>query len=358
MRSWMGRISALLIVAVAGVGLPAVAAAAPGSGAAPPGFVPSSTSWTSQRNGWVLGFAPCEQGQCASLLRTFDAGRHWLRSPAPAVQPSPEHDQVRVHFANDLDGLVTDGHRLFASHTAGLVWRQVPLPEAEIGAIAANDRFLYAIVSGTAGTRLYSTPLHVDRWAPVPGVELPESGGGDVIASGTSAFVALTAIFQSAGYWSSTDGRDWRPSEPPCAVDAVPLLGLARERAPFAPFALCSHDPGRGFMAKDLERAQADGTFSFVGSAPPAGITTGFDAASSSTVAIAAVGAGFDFVHRGTAGGTTWDTPFVGDDLPLYDLAFTDPRHATMVAGGPGWPSATVYRSTDAGTTWTPLTFD
>ena len=134
MRSWMGRISALLIAAVAGLGLPVVAAAAPGSGAAPPGFVPSSTSWTSAQKGWVLGFAPCSQGQCASLLRTFDGGRHWLRSEAPPVQPSPEHDLVRVRFANDLDGLVTDGHRLYASHTAGQFWRQVPLPEVEIGA--------------------------------------------------------------------------------------------------------------------------------------------------------------------------------------------------------------------------------
>jgi photosystem II stability/assembly factor-like uncharacterized protein len=303
----------------------------------------------------VLGFAPCSQGQCASLLHTLDGGRHWLRSPAPPVQQTPEGDQVRVQFGNDLDGLVTDGHRLFTSHTAGLSWREVPLPEVTIGAIASNDRFSYAIMSGTAGTRLYSSPLHLSRWAPVPGVALPESGGGgDVVAGGTSAFVALTAIFQSNGYWSTTDGRDWRASAPPCAVEAEPNLGLARDRALFA---LCSHDPGRGFMAKDLERAQPDGTFGFVSTAPPEGITIGFDAASSATVAVAAVGAGFDFVHRGTAGGSTWDTPFVGDDLPLYDLAFTDARHATMVAGGPGWPGATVYRTTDAGTTWTPLAF-
>lgn len=350
----MGRIAALFIAAVAGLGVPVVAAAAPDS-ASSPGFVASSTSWTSERSGWVLGFAPCAQGQCARLLRTVDGGRSWLRVPAPPVQQSPEHDQVRVHFANDRDGLITDGHRLYASHSAGRLWRQVPFPVAEVGAIASNDRFSYAIVSGAAGTRLYSSPVHVSRWAPVPGVELPEAGGGgDVVARGTSAFVALNVIFQSNGYWSTTDGRGWQSSAPPCAVDAEPALGLARDGTLFA---LCSHDPGRGFMAKDLERAEPDGSFSFVSSAPPEGITTGFDAAAPSTVAIAAVGAGAAFVHRGTADGTVWDTPFIGEEQPVYDLAFTDPRHGSMVLGGPGWPNATVYRTTDGAATWTPLTF-
>jgi hypothetical protein len=331
------------------------AAAAPGVGA-PPGFVPSSTSWTSARDGWVLGFAPCARGQCASLVRTFDGGRHWLPVPAPPVQVSPEHDQVRVHFANAIDGLVTDGHLLYASHTAGAFWRQVPLPDGVlVGAIASNDRFSYAILSGPDGTRLFSSPVHASRWAPVPGVALPEAGGGAVVARGSSAFVALTAIFRSTGYWSTVDGRSWQPGQPPCTADAQPTLGLASDRALFA---MCSHDPGRGFMAKDLQRAEPDGSFSFVSSAPEAGITTGFDAASRSTVAVAAVGAGAAFVHRGTEGGTTWDTPFVGEETPIFDLAFTDALHGTMMWGGPGWSGAIVYRTTDGAATWTPLTFN
>lgn len=352
MRRGLGRIAVLsvAIAAVSGFCLPAIA------DAAPPGLVPSSTSWTSERSGWVLGFTPCAPGsenQCARLLRTFDGGRTWLRVPAPPVRQSPEHDQVRVHFANDLDGLITDGHRLYASHSAGALWQRIPLPEAEIGAIASNDRFSYAILTGTAGTRLFSSPVHTSRWAPVPGVELPESGGGgDVVARGTSAFVALNVIFQSTGYWSTTDGRAWQPGTPPCAVDAGPNLGLARDRALFA---MCSHDPGRGFMVKDLQRAEPGG-WGFVASAPPEGITTGFDAAAASTVAVGAVGAGAAFVHRGTAGGTAWDTPFTGDEQPMFDLAFTDARHGTMVLGGPGWPDAVVYRTTDGAATWSPIT--
>jgi hypothetical protein len=350
----LGRIVVLFVAAVAGLGLPVTAVATPASGVVPPGFMPSSTSWTSARNGWVLGFSPCAKAECASLVHTVDGGRSWLRSPAPPVQLTPEHDQVRVRFANELDGLITDGHRIFATHSAGQRWQLVALPAAQIGALASNDRYQYAILSDSTGTRLYASPLHSTRWAAVPGIELLESsGGGDIAARGTSAFVALTSIFRSASYWSTVDSQGWRWSQPPCTAEAQPRLGLARDRTLFA---LCSHDPGRGFMAKDLERAEPDGSFSHVSTAPPAGISTGFDAASRSTVAIAAVGAGAAFIHRGTDRGTTWATPFVGDEVPLFDLGFTDATHGTLVSGGPGWGSAAVFRTTDGAATWTELT--
>lgn len=352
MRRGMGSFFVVIIAAVAGLCLPALAAAAPRSGAVPPDLVPSSTSWTSAYNGWVLGFSPCSKAECARLLHTVDGGRSWISAPAPPVRQTPEHDQVRVRFGNELDAVITDGHRMYATHSAGQRWQRVALPEARIGEIAFNDRFAYAILSDASGTRLYSAPVHGNRWAPVPGIQLPETGGGDIVARGTSAFVALNAIFQAHGYWSTEDGQTWQPSEPPCPVNAQPRLGLSRDRALFA---LCSSDPGRGFMAKDLRRVDPDGAFGSVAVAPPEGITTGFAAASGDTVAIASVGAGAAFVHRGTVGGTVWATPFTGTEVPLFDLAFTDARHATLVSGGPGWGSAVVYRSTDGAATWTPL---
>jgi hypothetical protein len=352
----MGRISALFIAVTAGLGLVSGTAAATDESVVPPGFVPSSTSWTSAGEGWVLGFAPCTTGsarQCAGLIRTFDGGRHWVRTAAPPVRVAPDNDQVRVHFANELDGLITNGHQVFTTHTAGAVWRPVALPSPNIWTVASNDKFMYAIVIDDSSTRLVSSPVHRDQWAPVPGVSLPNGrGGGDIAARGDTVFVALNSIFEATAYWSSSDGRTFRPGTPPCAVDAQPRLGLAKDGALFA---LCSSNPGRGMMFKDLQRAQPDGTFAFVSSGPDLGITEGFDAASSSTVAAAAVGAGAAFVHRATAGGTTWDTPFVGEESQPFDLHFTDARHGTFVLGGPGWPVATVYRTTDSAATWTPL---
>src|SRR3712207_5141210 len=81
-------------VAVAAVALGAPAApAAPGAAtatpaAAPVGFVPSSTSWLDRSQGWVLGFVPCDGGNCPVLLRTWDGGRTWWQVPAPDVAPS------------------------------------------------------------------------------------------------------------------------------------------------------------------------------------------------------------------------------------------------------------------------------
>src|SRR2546430_1878685 len=156
MRSWMGRISALFIAVSAGFGLVSGTAAAADESVVPPGFVPSSTSWTSAGEGWVLGFSPCTPGserQCAGLVRTFGGGRHWVRAGAPPVQVAEDNDQVRVHFANEFDGLITNGHQVFTTHTAGVVWRPVAIPAAQIWTVASNDTFMYAIVIDDSSTR-------------------------------------------------------------------------------------------------------------------------------------------------------------------------------------------------------------
>jgi hypothetical protein len=359
-RFLRGLVVALVTAAVSVV-VPAVAQAQPASrpGLAPSGFTPSSTSWTTDRRGWMLGFTPCPSGQCPALLHTFDGGARWWPAGTPPVRLSPRNFQVRVFFADDTVGLVTDGERLYTTHTAGLLWQQVRLPGAgasvTIGALAADDQALYAIVDNDASTRLYSSPLRVTRWRPVPGVALPDpgepGGGGDVVARGHTAYVVLDDLFVADGYWVNTGGA-WRPAQPPCDVDAVPDLGLASDGALYA---LCSYDPGMGFMFKDLEKPNPGGGFTFVSSAPDNGITTAFSAASADTVAVGAIGRGAAFVHRGTGGGTEWQTPLVLDGVPISDLTFTDATHGFLMWGGPQWSEAAVYRTSDAGATWTPI---
>jgi hypothetical protein len=357
-RFLRGLVAALVAVAVSVV-VPAVARARPVSRPVPPGFTPSSTSWTSDRQGWLLGFTPCPSGQCPALLRTVDGGARWWPAGTPPVRLSPRNFQVRVFFADGEVGLVTDGERLYATHTAGRRWQRVRLPatgtSVTIGALAANDQALYAIVDDDSGTRLYSAPLHVTRWRPVLGVALPgpgePGGGGDVVATGHTAHVVLDDLFVAGGYWSTTGGA-WQPAEPPCDVDAVPDLGLAPDGALYA---LCSYDPGMGFMFKDLKRPNPGGGFTFVGSAPVDGITTAFAAASATTVAVGAIGEGAAFVHRGTGGGAEWQTPLVLDGVPISDLTFTDATHGFLMWGGPPWSEAAVYRTSDAGATWAPI---
>jgi hypothetical protein len=357
---------------VGGVG--AVAAAA---GEVPVGFVPCSTSWTSATAGWVLGFVPeksdeAEPAQHPVLLQTETAGLSWQQVPAPPVGLPPTGEQVRVFFANPTDGLITDGSRLFATYDAGVQWQPVVLPGAvgpvAVGAIDSNLRFVYVIVSsGTDAapwTALYSSPVHRSAWAAakgvaVPGRGVPAGGGWDVAARGASAQVALGVVFESSRYWVAADGQTWRehpapgPIEARVDLDSVPSGDV---EVPDGVFALVSSNPGRGFMTKEMLSTLDGRPFESRGPAPDAGITTGFAAGGPAVAAVGAVGAGASYLHSTVDSGQSWQTTLtLTPDVPLYDLAFTDTRHATMLAGGPGWPEAAVYRSTDAGRTWARL---
>lgn len=121
---------AVAVLFVAGAIPAASALPEPAPKAAPAGFTPSSTSWPSAARGWVLGFAPCRSGSCPVLLRTDDGGESWARRPAPPVEAAPTQERVRVSFANEGDGLVTNGHQLFATHDAAGTWQPVRLPDA------------------------------------------------------------------------------------------------------------------------------------------------------------------------------------------------------------------------------------
>jgi photosystem II stability/assembly factor-like uncharacterized protein len=324
------------------------------------GFVPSSTSWPAAQQGWVLGFTSCSAGTCPSLLRTADGGESWQRRPAPPVTVPATGEQVRVFFANGTDGLVTDGHRLFATHDAWH-WAPVALPGSPatvaVGALAANHRYAYAVLvlgtSDAAQTRLYAAPLSGDDWRAVPGVAVGGSGDGDVAARGRTGVAALGVPFESSRYWVTTNGRSWRERTAPCSPDAVTRLD---DPPTGGVFALCSSDPGFGDQTKELKVARPGAGFASLGEAPRPGITTDF-AASPAAALVAASGRGdTTWIHATFDGGRTWVDPLVLPGNPISDLAFSDAQHAVALYGGPQSSDAAVYRSVDAGHTWSRLT--
>lgn len=341
-----------LAVAAGLTGAPNVSATAP---PVAEGFIASSTSWTSAQRGWVLGFEPCPDGRCPALVRTVDGGRTWRRSAVPDVRMPEDNRRVRVHFANDRVGVITDGTDLYVTRTWGLFWRPVEFagagPSPVVGALADNGRSLFAVVASDTGTRLFTSRL--GRWQAVPGVTLPGRATGDVVAEGRNADVALTAVHRSHGHWTRAGGGEWRGVEPPCPVSADADLGLAEGMV----FALCSRNPGMGDIEKRVERRTSTGGFEPVGRAPDLGITTGFAAASPSVLVVSATGRGAGLVHRSVDGGQTWATPLVVPGGPLGDLHFTDARHGVLLWGRPDLGNSTVYRTQDGGATWTPLTF-
>lgn len=326
----------------------------------PDGFTPAATSWPDARTGWVLGFAPCADGDCATLLRTADGGAHWWRTAAPDVPVPPTH-RTRVHFAGPWDGVVTDGRRLFHTWSGGLSWHEAAWPgtgeQARVVRLAATTDAYFAVVSGASATWLMSAPRWTDRWRPVPGVRIPAQGNGDVVTRGRAAYAVLGSVFRAQGYWTRNTGAPsgtWQAARPPCPLNAATALGLA---ATGPVHALCSHNPGMGEMFKDLVRATEDGTFTDLGQAPTLGITRDFAMAGPDTPVVAAIGRGGGFLHRGTITGdtATWTTPLVVTGLPWRDLAFPTDRTGVVLWGGPRSRAAVVYRTEDAGRTWSPL---
>lgn len=312
-------------------------------------FQVSSTSWTSKARGWVLG----TDGKDPVLLRTVDGGSSWQRVATPPVKVPSGDARLRVFFANEITGLVTDGSRLFVTRTGGTTWQQVFLvtpQEPTIGAIAADTQQFLVIVATPGGTALYSLPLlRGGALNPVPGVSMRGAADGDIATLGWRSYVVLSRVHEEVRYW--VNGRlGWQEGKSPCDVDSSTRLSAAQDSV----FALCSWNPGQGFMFKELFQAPVDGEFSSVGRAPDEGITIDLAAVSSATVVVSAIGIGAGWLHRGEKG--AWSTPFVQEGPPLFDLAFTDEFYGAVVRGGPGWEAAELYRTSDGGVSWTRMT--
>lgn len=114
---------------------------------------------------------------------------------------------------------------------------------------------------------------------------------------GTTAFDTPTHA------WSSSDGTDLEEIEAPCGDLATQFFGLADDAHQFA---LCSQNPGRGSMDKELYLSSDGTTFESVGTVPPhTGITSDFAVANADTVAIGATAGDAGIVHMTFDGGQT-----------------------------------------------------
>ncbi len=302
------------------------------------GVVPASTSWVSGDRGWVLGLDTlCQTAKCPQLIRTLDGGASWTRVKTPPLA-IPETDRLRVLFANDAAGMVTDGEQLFVTSNGGTRWEPSGI-KGTVGALGFDHSGFLAVIYDGTSSRLFHRELWFGSWQPVPGVEVKGQAYGD-IADGQ---VSLSVVFRENRYWTRSPAG-WMEEPAPCTVESATQLGtVGTDR-----YALCSFDPGFGNMTKELRKSEG-GPFKTVSVPPREGITTGF-AISSEAALVAATGRDWSFVHRGP--GEKWDTLLTLGGPPFEDLAFADPRNAALVRGGPGQEFAEVYRSDDAGLNW------
>ncbi|MFI6095559.1 hypothetical protein ACIA8G_08405 [Lentzea sp. NPDC051213] len=302
------------------------------------GVSPASTSWVSADRGWVLGAGTqCQTQNCPQLIRTLDGGTSWTRVKTPPLAV-PETGRLRVAFANDAAGVVTDGEQLFVTSNGGTRWEPSGI-KGTVGALGFDDSGFLAVIYDGKSSRLFHRELWFGSWRPVPGIEVPGQAFGD-IAPGQ---VSLSVVFRENRYWTRSPSG-WLEEPAPCTVESATRLGTVGSSR----FALCSFDPGFGNMTKELRRSEG-GPFKTVSVPPREGITTGF-AVSSEAALVAATGRDWSFVHRGP--GEKWDTLLTLGGPPFEDLAFSGSSHATLVRGGPGQEFAEVYRSVDAGLNW------
>jgi hypothetical protein len=328
---WGKRIAVLAVSLLLTGGVTSVAHAATG-------VVPASTSWVSADRGWVLGLDTlCQTAKCPQLVRTLDGGASWTRVRTPALSV-PETDRLRVRFANDAAGMVTDGEQLFVTSDGGTRWEPSGI-KGTVGALGFDHAGFLAVSYDGESSRLFHRELWSGPWRPVPGVEVKGRAFGD-IAEGQ---VSLATFGVENRYWTRSPAG-WTEEPAPCTEFAATRLGTVGTSR----WALCSFDPGFGNMTKELRKSDG-GPFKTVSVPPREGITTGF-AVSPEAALVAATGRDWSFVHRGP--GEKWDTPLTLGGPPFEDLAFSDSRHATLVRGGPGQEFAEVYRSDDAGSNW------
>jgi photosystem II stability/assembly factor-like uncharacterized protein len=333
--------------------------------AAPTKFTPSSTSWTSATDGWVLGWVPCASGRCATLLHTTDGGASWPEVKAPDIQPSEVHYQTRVFFAERRGhtiGLVTNGDALYVSYDGAHSWQPLELDGAQlVGGIGANAREVFVVahqeVGSEVSTQAYSSPIDHPHWQQLRGVSALSPGGlgsttSVVQGTGAAAQIGVSTYGGVVKLWTAPKGHRFDEAYP-CDPLSVMYPGIGADGRQLA---LCSSNPGRGKMDKVLRTRDADGHFTTVVGEPPLdGLTTDF-AVTGDTVAVGATEGDAALVHMSFDGGATWETPFVAIETgPVFDLTFQDAQHGVLVAGYEDLGTTVVYRTVDGGHRWTEL---
>jgi photosystem II stability/assembly factor-like uncharacterized protein len=310
---------------------------------------PQSFTAISELTWWLLGKGPCslasQQSPCGAILRTTDGGRTFTPLEAPraslANDLSPSgYSQIR--FADLKNGFAYDPN-LYATHDGGATWQPIRV-DGDVSALAISGGEVYAIVGpppGSAG-QLMRSPVGQNQWTPVTAAGRVSGGlwvlGQEVLAQTASG----------PGYGSdllvSTDGGASFDSVPapspglPCALEAQsPPIIWAQCATGTESGVWRSTDYGRSFVT-----AHGSGL-------PPLPNSAVFGAASDNTAV-----AGYNQLYRTDDAGTTW-TPTGPSGISEWTyIGFTDSTHGVALgyAGSVANNNQRLYYTTDGGQTY------
>ncbi len=357
------------------------AAASPAAGGAatggylPPGFQPTSVTWDSLSDGWVLGPAGTP-GQCAnanpyictSVARTSDGGQTWHGLPAPdAGRPDGAAGVSGIRFLDGTNGWAF-GPELWVTHDAGKTWTAVSTGGQRVTDLETAGTRAYALFARCGGSSsasfargctsytLMTATAGSDQWAPAgrSTTGLTDQGAA------TSGMIAL---YGSTGYLAAPDGTlysgpiggSWQKAGVlPCQPGAALASGLPAQAqiALLSPARLVTYCAGGTAAAgpKVYQSADSGASWATAGQWPAS--------AASAPASVAATSAGTLLLAAGNGiwllRGQTWEKAVVtGTSEPAGGFSYVG---MTSPAQGVALPADTglhaVYMTTDGGVTW------
>ena len=349
----------------------------PSSGS-PAQFVPVSASFVSATDGFVLGGIPqCTTGDCQGIRHTVDGGGQWTNVPAPGAGPyeaqeGPSGGGSGMVFANDLDGWIYGGQRIWSTHNGGATWNSVATSGSILG-LVADDGQVYDLVSPCAPgynptcsspDLLSASPISADQWTVVRAVDIPTSPGGTLRKSGPFILIAVGILEPPTPplLWvfdSQTDHLVSGPT-PLCNESSYPttpdLTSVAGDGGNEV-IAWCESDGGAGTAWLQPWYSSDDGMhFAKMG--------TEFDQAPVGRVVMASpTSVLFTLIEqaglfRSDDSGATWSAPIEGlpADGPavwMDDLDFVSPAFGYVIVDT---STPALYLSDDGGAHWQPVT--
>lgn len=259
--------------------------------------------------GWALGFTDGTSG--FSVSRTIDGGKNWQRRlTSGQVVSAP----VLIRFFNDKRGLVAVGNQLRRTSDGGASWKSLSLPDPRPSYMDfRDDRHGWLMVpvgvDAAQPARLYSTDDAGDSWQTLP--DPPADMSFFAFRRASEAWIASGGPERPHVYRSTDGGLSWQRRDIPYPDGDTSASTIGTWRT------FLTLLPGEGVIAWTFCMCPANDSFQ---------------------------SASFD-------GGATWRlvpfAPFVGAATARPAVAYQDDVHWWFIYSG------ALYRSSDAGQTWT-----
>jgi photosystem II stability/assembly factor-like uncharacterized protein len=313
---------------------------------------------------WARAWRGCRGGtaSCVTMLHSSDGGTNWSLAPSPSdavVTPGCSTPCLySIRFATPTTGYVFGPKALFMTIDGGAHWVRQPGGAAALETLDNNVLRVVAVPADCdpPGCRytVESSAIGSTSWQPT-GLDATSPGTSDHVALSRSGSMAVLTVFgHTAGgagsaysqlYISQDDGRSWTPRTDPCARLAGTEFDAAAVTAALdlSIAVICQQ---RDATSIDVPLVSTDRGASFRAGRALGDIPSLIAAASSSVIVVGDVG-----LYRTTDSGRSWRAELSDQQFRWLGFESDTVGHAVSEGG------ETFWTTTDAGATWTAVTF-